>query len=669
MDLLYQSNSNATAGTVAQRAAAFNKPSGGAPIMNMQAHYAALRAQEAADDKARRDALAALHAFSDMYSTATFVQQESGECMAPDGLTVPFDAVPLTATIVDMNNKPIREPVQQQQLPHQEAATTVDTDVRSAHGVGITVPAPEPDPEDRDTGSITLPTTAAPATVTTTAPPQGAHDIGSAALAALYAKSGQPGQASMQPQHSPAASSAEHAAQARQLIDNVVGMLAATGEPMTVAQVGQGIARATGKQWITHWQPVHGHLLAFLKAHSDRIQVLKNKWVLVPGMQPPAAAMHPDGAVLSNISGAQPVQTQGPKPGSPTLDDLLANIDVGSKALTSSGTAPTRPSQPSLAQLAMAAPAPAPAPAPVPAAQPQPQQQVDPFAMDFFSQAAAPAPAPVPAPVPAPAPAPAAQQRVRIGNAGASASAPSLFANAPGSSAAGQGSMISAAREAQRAPPPRSEAVDVEALSMAAIQKLLAEDQRELERQAREQRGRGAAEASAPDRAAETNERDLTWQEFQTTFKPLLLQGFVVLKHCRNGWPKRRALFATADFRAITWRTDKVGHKLMKGSDRRLEVCNMMAVVTGTDTPVMREALSRGTLRATRRECCFSIVMRHRSVDLEAGSPAQAKVLVRALKFLIAQYGAGAHGGAHTSAWGNTGGGSVRRMGDDVTWR
>ena len=84
---------------------------------------------------------------------------------------------------------------------------------------------------------------------------------------------------------------------------------------------------------------------------------------------------------------------------------------------------------------------------------------------------------------------------------------------------------------------------------------------------------------------------------------------------------------------ALRWDSSRLSDLLASG-ERAVDISRILSVTTGLATDLLRRKLGRGEVFAGHAERFFSLVTAERTIDLEAASAAQARVLVRAFAFL-----------------------------------
>ena len=131
---------------------------------------------------------------------------------------------------------------------------------------------------------------------------------------------------------------------------------------------------------------------------------------------------------------------------------------------------------------------------------------------------------------------------------------------------------------------------------------------------------------------APADDAALVWSSFDQLFRPLLLHGFTLRKHGRGGGVGRRRFRVDATLATLKWESARL-QDLFVG-ERAIELASVVGVVEGISTDLLRRKLACGEIFGGHANRFFSLVMPDRSVDLEASSSAQAKVLARAFRFL-----------------------------------
>lgn len=126
----------------------------------------------------------------------------------------------------------------------------------------------------------------------------------------------------------------------------------------------------------------------------------------------------------------------------------------------------------------------------------------------------------------------------------------------------------------------------------------------------------------------------LTWADFDVLFRPLLVNGFTLIKHGRSGPPKKRHFWMTNSLTRLYWDTSRVMDVLTTG-DRHISMTEVVSLIDGIGTDLLRKKAARGEIHAGNEGRFFSLVTTRRTFDLEAASVAQRRVLVRAFNFLV----------------------------------
>lgn len=114
----------------------------------------------------------------------------------------------------------------------------------------------------------------------------------------------------------------------------------------------------------------------------------------------------------------------------------------------------------------------------------------------------------------------------------------------------------------------------------------------------------------------------------------ILVHSFVLIKHGRSGLPKRHRFWMTNALNRLYWDTTKFVD-LMRTGERHIEMSDVVCLIDGVGTELLRRKLARGEIALSHQDRCFSLVTTTRTFDLEALSVAQRKVLVRAFNFLV----------------------------------
>lgn len=158
----------------------------------------------------------------------------------------------------------------------------------------------------------------------------------------------------------------------------------------------------------------------------------------------------------------------------------------------------------------------------------------------------------------------------------------------------------------------------------------------------------------------------LTWQDFDILFRPILA-GFKLWKHGRSGPAKHHRFWMNASLTRLHWDTTKLVD-LMRTGERHVDMADVVSLVDGVGTDLLRKKLGRGEISTAGAERCFSLVTTTRTLDLQAESVSQRRVLVRAFNFLVrriarAPTGAGMGGGFYAVPGPASGAGGIGSMG------
>jgi hypothetical protein len=138
-------------------------------------------------------------------------------------------------------------------------------------------------------------------------------------------------------------------------------------------------------------------------------------------------------------------------------------------------------------------------------------------------------------------------------------------------------------------------------------------------------------------------EEAITWADFNVLFRPMLNRGFTLVKHGRSGYPKRRHFWFNTSLTRLFWDTSRFLDVLANG-DRHIDLRHVIALYDGIQTDLLRRKLAVGEINMDQKNTFFSLVTTTRSYDFQASSPAQQKLLVRALNFLLKQLKQGVNG-------------------------
>ncbi len=130
---------------------------------------------------------------------------------------------------------------------------------------------------------------------------------------------------------------------------------------------------------------------------------------------------------------------------------------------------------------------------------------------------------------------------------------------------------------------------------------------------------------------------DLTWGLFNGALRPMLVHGFRIVKHGRAGKPKHRLMWLSDDLTELLWRTDRVLDRVLGDGQRGIPMIHVVGVTAGAQTQLLAARVAQGRIDIADSACLFSLLTPDRTLDMQAASPAQAAVLVRAFRFLVTQ--------------------------------
>ena len=129
------------------------------------------------------------------------------------------------------------------------------------------------------------------------------------------------------------------------------------------------------------------------------------------------------------------------------------------------------------------------------------------------------------------------------------------------------------------------------------------------------------------------DDSNLLWSDFDLLFRPVLLSGFVLTKHDRNGASKKRRFYCDTDLIALRWSSSRLSDILFS-TERTIDLASIIGVVEGISTDLLKKKLNDGEIFGGHAERFFSLILPSRTFDLEASSSTQAKILARAFRFL-----------------------------------
>jgi len=129
------------------------------------------------------------------------------------------------------------------------------------------------------------------------------------------------------------------------------------------------------------------------------------------------------------------------------------------------------------------------------------------------------------------------------------------------------------------------------------------------------------------------DDSSLLWSDFDLLFRPVLLSGFVLTKHDRSGASRKRRFYCDTDLIALRWSSSRLSDVFFS-SERTIDLSSIIGVVEGISTDLLKKKLNDGEIFGGHAERFFSLILPSRTLDLEASSSTQAKVLARAFRFL-----------------------------------
>lgn len=102
-------------------------------------------------------------------------------------------------------------------------------------------------------------------------------------------------------------------------------------------------------------------------------------------------------------------------------------------------------------------------------------------------------------------------------------------------------------------------------------------------------------------------DESLTWNDFDMLFRPLLVNGFSLIKHGRSGQPKRRRFWMTDNMSRLCWDTSRVVDVLTTG-ERSLPLADIIQLIDGIGTDLLRKKVVRGEISPSQQSKFFSLV-------------------------------------------------------------
>jgi len=135
------------------------------------------------------------------------------------------------------------------------------------------------------------------------------------------------------------------------------------------------------------------------------------------------------------------------------------------------------------------------------------------------------------------------------------------------------------------------------------------------------------------DTGVDDSDSTLLWSDFDLLFRPILFSGFVLIKHDRSGGSQKRRFYCDTDLIALRWSSSRLSDLFTSG-ERSIDLATIVGVLEGISTDLLKKKLQEGQIFGGHAERFFSLILPSRTLDLEAASSTQAKVLARAFRFL-----------------------------------
>jgi hypothetical protein len=135
------------------------------------------------------------------------------------------------------------------------------------------------------------------------------------------------------------------------------------------------------------------------------------------------------------------------------------------------------------------------------------------------------------------------------------------------------------------------------------------------------------------DTGVDDSDSTLLWSDFDLLFRPILLSGFVLIKHDRSGGSQKRRFYCDTELIALKWSSSRLSDLFTTG-ERSIDLATIIGVLEGISTDLLKKKLQEGQIFGGHAERFFSLILPSRTFDLEAASSTQAKVLARAFRFL-----------------------------------
>lgn len=102
-------------------------------------------------------------------------------------------------------------------------------------------------------------------------------------------------------------------------------------------------------------------------------------------------------------------------------------------------------------------------------------------------------------------------------------------------------------------------------------------------------------------------DENMTWNDFDVLFRPLLVNGFSLIKHGRSGPPKTRRFWMTDNMSRLCWDTSRVVDVLTTG-ERSIPLADIIQLIDGIGTDLLRKKVVRGEIHPSRQSKC---ILRH----------------------------------------------------------
>ena len=128
---------------------------------------------------------------------------------------------------------------------------------------------------------------------------------------------------------------------------------------------------------------------------------------------------------------------------------------------------------------------------------------------------------------------------------------------------------------------------------------------------------------------------NITPADFDVLFRPMLVHGFTLIKHGRQGTPKKRRFWMTNSLTRLYWDSSKFLDVVVGTGERSIELSSIIQIVDGVGTDLLRRKVATGAIYAGHEGRFLSLVTTDRTFDLECSSRNQQMLLIRAFNWIV----------------------------------